>query len=80
MVDTLFGCADDLHTGGILQVVRIIDCPVTWSTNVHRIRSRSQVYGSFFKEFPNSHGDRVGDEHNFSSLNGQLRQRGPSRR
>ena len=33
------GCADDLHIGGILQVVHIGDCPVTWSASIHSIRS-----------------------------------------
>ena len=64
-IGTLFGCADDLHSKGILQFVRKRDCPVTWSTNVHSIGSKSQVY-SFLEEFPASHGDTVGDEHSFS--------------
>ena len=28
-VDTVFGCADDLHSEGILQVVNTGDSPVT---------------------------------------------------
>ena len=62
---TLFGCADDLHSKGILQVVHIGDCPVAWGTGVHSIELGSQVYGSFFEEFPSSHGDIVDDEHCF---------------
>ena len=58
---------DSLHFGGILQVVRTRDCLVTWSTSVHSIKSRSQVYSSFSEEFPASHGDTVDDEHIFSS-------------
>ena len=70
-VNTLSSCADDLHSGGILQVIRTRDCPVTWSTSVHSIRSGSQVYGSFLEEFLVSHGDIVDDKHNFSSPDGQ---------
>ena len=66
-VDTLFGCAEDLHSGGILQVVGTKYCPVTWSTSVYSIGLGSQVYDSFMEEFLVSHGDTVDDEHNFSS-------------
>ena len=55
-----------------MQVVRTGDCLVTWSTSVHNIGSGSQVYDSFMKDFPASHGDIVGDEHSFSSLNERL--------
>ena len=48
------------------------DCPITWSTSIHSIRSGPQVYNSFLGEFPTSHGDTVDGEHNFSSSNGQL--------
>ena len=51
-----------------MQVVYTVDSLVTWSTSIHSIESRSQVYSSFFGEFPASHGDIVDDEHNFSSL------------
>ena len=36
-------------------------------TSIYSIRSRSQVYVSFFEEFSASHGDIVDDEHCFSS-------------
>ena len=32
----------------------------------------SQVYDSFFREFPESHGDTIDDEHRFSSPVGRL--------
>ena len=38
---TLFGCVDDLHSGGILQVVCMGDFSITWSTSVHSIGLRS---------------------------------------
>ena len=67
-VGTLSSGADDLHTGGILQVVYTGDSPVTWSTSIHSIGSGPQVYSSFLGEFPASHRDTVDDEHSFSSL------------
>ena len=46
------GCADDLHPGGILQVIHTDDYQVAWSVSIHSIKSGSQVYGSFLEEFP----------------------------
>ena len=66
-VDTLFGCVDDLHSGGIIHVIHTRDCPVTWSANIYSIGLGSQVYSSFLGELPASHGDTVYDEHHFSS-------------
>ena len=59
---------DDLHTGGILQVVHLRDYPVQWSTSVHTIGQRSQVYDTLLEELPEGHGDIVDDEHRFSSI------------
>ena len=62
---------DDLHSGEILQVVYMGDCPVAWGTNIYCIGLGSEVYNSFLGEFPASHGDTVYDEHCFSSLDGR---------
>ena len=70
-IGTLFGCADDLHPGGILQVVYTRDYLVTWSANLYGIGPGSQVYDSFLGEFPTSHGNTVDDEHYFSSSDGR---------
>ena len=70
-VSTLFSCADDLHFGGILQVVHTGDCSVAWSASVHSFGSGSQVYESFLEKFSTSHEDTVDDEHNFSSPDGR---------
>ena len=59
---------DNLHSRGIQQVVYTGDCPITWSTSIYCIGSGSQVYSSFLKEFLESHGGTVDDEHCFSSL------------
>ena len=47
------------------------DCPVAWSVSLYRIKLESQVYGSFFRDFPESHGDAIDDEHCFSSTDGR---------
>ena len=70
-VDTFSGCADDLHIGGILQVIHTRDHPVTWSSSLYCIRLGSQVYCSLLEEFPESHGNIVDDEHCFSSTDRQ---------
>ena len=64
-VGTFSGCADDLHTGGILQVVCSGDSPVTWSASFHSIRSGSPVHDSLLEEFPEGHGNTVDNEHHF---------------
>ena len=47
------------------------DCPVTWSVSIYCIDPGSQVYDSFLKEFPASHGDTVDDKQFFSSTYGR---------
>ena len=68
-VGTFFGYADDLHTGGILQVVYMRDNTVAWSSSLHSIRSGSLVYSSVLEEFLEGHGDTTFDEYHFSSSN-----------
>ena len=70
-VGKLFNGTDDLHTGGILQVVYTRDYIVTWSASLYSIGPVSQVYGSFLGEFLVSHGNIVDDEHCFSSSDGR---------
>ena len=67
-VGTLSGCADDLHTRGILQVIHTRDRSVTWIVSLYRIIPGSQVYNSLLEKFPRSHGNTVDDEHCFSSI------------
>ena len=66
-VGPFFGRADDLHTGGILQVVYVGDSTVAWSVSLHSIGSGSSVYGSILEEFQEGHGDTAVDEYRFSS-------------
>ena len=54
-VGTFYGRADDLHTGGILQVVYKGDSTVAWSSSLHSIGSGSSVYDSVLEEFPEGH-------------------------
>ena len=58
---------DDLHIGGILQVIHTRDRPVTWSASLYHIRLGSQVYDSLLEEFLDSHVNTIDDEHFFSS-------------
>ena len=69
-VDTFSDRADDLHTGGILQVVYTGDSTVAWSSSLYSIGSGSSVYGSVLEEFPEGHGDTTVDEYLFSSSDG----------
>ena len=66
-VGTFFGCADDLHIRGILQVIPTRNCLVIWSASLYSIISGSQVYGSLLEEFLESYENAVDDEHCFSS-------------
>ena len=66
-VGTFSSHADDLHYGGILQIIRARDYPVTWSVSLHNIRTGSQVYGAFLEELFEGHGDTVADEHRVSN-------------
>ena len=69
-VGTFSGRADDLHTGGILQVVYTGDSKVAWSACLHSIGSGSSIYGSVLEEFPEGHGDIAVNEYYFSSSDG----------
>ena len=69
-VGTFSGRADNLHTGGILQVVYTGDSTVAWSSSIHSIGSGSSVYGSVLEEFPEGHGDTTFNEYRFSSSDG----------
>ena len=69
-VGTFSSRADDLHIGGILQVLYTGDSTVAWSSSLHSIGSGSLVYGSVLEEFPEGHGDVAFDECRFSSSDG----------
>ena len=68
-IGTFSSSADNLHTGGILQVIHMRDNFFTWSTSVHNIGQGSQIHGTLLEEFPEGHGDIVNDEHCVSSIN-----------
>ena len=69
-VGTFSGRADDLHTGGILQVVYMRDSMVALSSSLHSFGWGSLVYGLVLEEFPEGHGDAAFDEYRFSSSDG----------
>ena len=71
-VGTFYCRANDLHTGGILQVVYTGDIMVAWSSSLHSIGSGSSVYGSVLEEFLEGHGDTTFNEYRFHpQTNGQ---------
>ena len=51
-----------------MSVVYSRDCPATWSTNVHSIGQRSQVYSTLLEEFLKGYRDTVDGEHCVSSV------------
>ena len=62
-VGTFSSSADDLHTGKILLVVYSRDRHATWSTSIHSVGQRPEIYCALLEEFPKDHGDAVDDEH-----------------
>ena len=58
-VGTFSGRADDLHTGGIMQVVYTGDSTVAGSSSLHSIGSGSSVYGSVLEEFQKAMGTQL---------------------
>ena len=46
-----FGCADDLHFEGILEVVYMGDSLVTWSISIHSFESGSSFMAHLWKSF-----------------------------
>ena len=59
---------DDLHSGGILEIVYLRYCLATWSVSLYHIGQGSQVYDTLLEEFPKGYGDTVDDEHYVSSI------------
>ena len=58
-VSTFSSYANDLHTGGILQVIHTRDRPVAWSVSLYRIRPGSKVYAHFWKSFQRTMGTQL---------------------
>ena len=62
-VGTFSSRANDLHTGGILSVVYPRDSPATWSTSIHSVGQRPEVYSSLLEEFPKGYADTIDHEY-----------------
>ena len=58
-VGTFSGTADDLHTGGILQVVYTGDSTVAWSSSLHSIGSDPRFKAQFWKSFQKAMGTQL---------------------
>ena len=61
--------ADDLHIGGILPVVHLRDCSATWSSNIHSVGQRPEVYSALLEEFPKGYRHTVDHEYNLPPTN-----------
>ena len=56
---------DDLHIGEILPIVHSRDSSATWSTSIHSVGQRPEVYGALLEEFSKGHGHTADHEYNF---------------
>ena len=66
-VGTFSNCADDLYTGRILPVVYPRDSPATWSTSIHSIGQRPEVYSALLEELPKGYRDTADHEYSLPS-------------
>ena len=66
-VVTFSNRTDDLHIGEILPDVHSRDSPATWSSSIHSVGLRPEVYGALLKEFPKGHGHTADREYSFPS-------------
>ena len=58
-VGTFSGRTDDLHTGGILQVVYTGNSTVAWSSSLHNIGSDPRFTAQFLKSFQKAMGTQL---------------------
>ena len=68
-VSTFSSSVDNLHTREILPVVYSRDRLATWSTSIHIVGQRPEIYYALLEEFPKGHGDAVDDEHRLPHAN-----------
>ena len=57
--------ANDLHIGEIMPVVYPRDRSATWSTSIHSIWYRPEVYSALLEEFPKDYGHTADHEYSF---------------
>ena len=69
-VDTFSSRADDLHIGEILPVVHLRDSPAKWSTSIHSVGKRLEVYNALLEEFLKGYGHTADHEYNFPRTDG----------
>ena len=71
-VGTFPSHANDLHTGGILPVVHPRDRLATWSSSIHSVRQRPEVYSVCLEEFPKGYGDTTDHEYSLPPTDRRL--------
>ena len=67
-VGTFSSRVDDLHIGDILPVVHSRDSPATWSTSIHSVGYRPEVYDPLLEEFPKGYGHTADHEYSFPPI------------
>ena len=69
-VGTFSSRADDLHIREILLVIHLRDSPATWSTSIHSVRYRPEVYDALLEEFPKGYRHTGYHEYRFPPADG----------
>ena len=64
-VSTFSSRVDDLHIEEILPVVYSRDSSATWSTSIHNVGKRPDVYGALLEEFPKGYWHTANHEYSF---------------
>ena len=64
-VGTFSSRANDLHIGEILPIVYPRDSLATWSTSIHIVGYRPEVYNPLLEEFPKGYGHMADQEYIF---------------
>ena len=67
-VGTFSSRTDDLHIEEILSVVYPRDCSAAWSTSIHSVGQRPEVYNALLEEFPKGYGDTVDHEYSLPPI------------
>ena len=68
-VGTFSNRADDLHIGEILPILHSRDSPTTWSSSIHSVEQRPEVYDALLEELPKGNGHTADHEYNFPPTN-----------
>ena len=68
-IGTFSSSTDDLHIREIMPVVYPRDCSDAWSTSIHSVGQRPEVYDALLEEFPKGYGHTADHKYNFPPTN-----------